>query len=88
MDQNLRYKTRKEKDPRENYTGLINGCEYGKDSIIDGKLSFYTVKRIKPSGLYGEEIEFALFRGEADPPSGTVVFSFPVNGETYSIVIP
>ena len=69
-------------------TGWINGCEYGKDSMIDGELSFYTVKRIKPSGLYGEELKFALFRGDDNPPTGTVALSFQANGETYSIVAP
>ena len=69
-------------------TGWMNGCEYGKDSMIDGELSFYTVKRIKPSGLSGGELEFALFRGDADPPRGTAVFSFPADGQTYSIVVP
>ena len=76
------------KNGRYYSTGWINGCEYGKDSVIDGNLSFYTVKRIKPSGLYGEELKFALFRGDADPPTGTVALSFQANGETYSIVAP
>ena len=69
-------------------TGWTNGCEYGKDSLIDGELSFYTVKRIKPSGLYGGDIQFALLCGEDRPPEGTVVLSFPSEGETYSIVTP
>ena len=69
-------------------TGWINGCEYGKDSLIDGELAFYTVKGIKPGGLYSGDIPFALFRGEGNPPKGTVVLSFPVNEETYSIVTP
>lgn len=56
--------------------------------MIDGELSFYTVKRIKPSGLYGEELKFALFRGDDNPPTGTVALSFQANGETYSIVAP
>lgn len=76
------------KNGRYYSTGWINGCEYGKDSIIDGKLSFYTVKRIKPNGLYSGEIEFALYRGDEDPPRGISVFTFPANGESYSIVIP
>ena len=76
------------KNGRYYSTGWINGCEYGKDSVIDGNLSFYTVKRIKSSGLYGEELKFALFRGDDNPPTGTVALSFQANGETYSIVAP
>ena len=76
------------KNGRYYSTGWMNGCEYGKDSLIDGELSFYTVKQIKPSGLYGGNIQFALFCGEDRPPEGTVVLSFPAEGETYSIVTP
>ena len=68
-------------------TGWTGGYEYGKDDMSDGALSFRSVKRIKPGGLYSGEIRFALFRGTT-PPRGTVVLSFPANGETYSIVTP
>lgn len=61
---------------------------YGTDSIMDGELTFQSLKRIKPSGLYSGEIQFALFRGEDTPPEGTVVLSFHAEGETYSIVTP
>ena len=69
-------------------TGWTGGYAYGQDDICDGALSFRSVKRIKPGGLYNGEIRFALFRGEGNPPEGTVALSFSANGETYSIVTP
>ena len=69
-------------------TGWTGGYAYETDSIMDGELTFQSLKRIKPSGLYSGEIQFALFRGEDTPPEGTVVLSFHAEGETYSIVTP
>lgn len=69
-------------------TGWTGAYAYGTDSIMDGELTFQSLKRIKSSGLYSGEIQFALFCGEDKPPEGTVVLSFPAEGETYSIVTP
>jgi hypothetical protein len=69
-------------------TGWTGGYAYGTDSVMDGELTFQSLKRIKSSGLYSGEIQFALFCGEDKPPEGIVVLSFPAEGETYSIVTP
>ena len=69
-------------------TGWTDGYAYGQDDICDGAMTFRSVKRIRPGGLYSGEIRFALFRGEGNPPEGTVALSFSAKGETYSIVTP
>ena len=53
-----------------------------------GELSYSEIRRIRPNGLYGDEIRFTLLRASELPSGCKAVLNFTANGETWALVTP
>ena len=70
-------------------TGWGGWLEFGKEPErpVDPE-DFFAVQRIRPNGLYGDEIRYTLVRVTDDLPKDRVVLTFPANGAEYGILLP
>ncbi len=70
-------------------TGWGGGLEYGQQTELPTDLADYAaVRRILPSGLYGDEIRYTLVLVTDDIPTDRLVLTFPANGAEYGILVP